>query len=101
MSCPLFFLHTHVDQRVVWHNISTLCFSMCVLLSLRFHGFGAVHCESLGVRMCVLSLSSLVCFCHCWVCLFDGYAEGFLYLAVDVVLHAASKDVSSVLTPHG
>ena len=48
------FLHTHVDHRVVWRNISTLCFSMCVLLSLRFHGFGAVHCESLRVGMCVL-----------------------------------------------
>ena len=72
------FLHTHVDQRVVWHNISTLCFSMCVLLSLRFHGFGAVHCERLRVSMCVLSFSSLVCICHCWVCLFDGYAEDFL-----------------------
>ena len=62
-----FFLHTHVNHRVVWHNISTQCFSMCVLFSLRFHGFGAAHCERLRVGMCVLSSSSLVCFCHCWV----------------------------------
>ena len=25
--------HTHVDHRVVWHIISTLCFSMCGLVS--------------------------------------------------------------------
>ena len=91
------FLHTHVDQRVVWHNISTLCFSMCVLLSLRFHGFGAVHCESLRVGMCVLSLSSLVCFCHCWVMFVMRCSLGVAKisaLTVDMISNGTTKRIN-------
>ena len=30
------FGHTHVDHRVIWHIISTLCFSMCGLFLFAF-----------------------------------------------------------------
>ena len=61
--CHMHFWHTHVDHRVVWHIISTLCFSMCGLFSLRFHGFGAVHCDTLAARLWQFARRQ-VCFCH-------------------------------------
>ena len=35
------FLHTHVDHHVVWHNISTLCFSMSLF------AFSWLRCSAL------------------------------------------------------
>ena len=43
--------HSHVDHRVVWHIILTFRCSMCALFPLRFHGFGAMHCETLATRL--------------------------------------------------
>ena len=37
----------------------TLRCSMCTLFPLRFHGFGAMHCETLATRLCLKSLGVL------------------------------------------
>ena len=37
----------------------TLCCSMCTLFPLRFHGFGAIHCETLATRWYSKSLGVL------------------------------------------
>ena len=72
--------HTIVNHRVVWHIILTLRCSMRVFSAFSWLSLQCVvkHWPrgciwnrlafgSLRVGMCVLSLCSWVCLCHCWV----------------------------------
>ena len=50
---------TNVDHRVVCHIILHLLCSMCTLFPLHFHGFGAVHCETLATKLYLKSFGVL------------------------------------------